>query len=124
MKVQEHCIYNLDFSYTRITPKQNEIDFRGILSYHVKSLDQIKEVTRGYMEQEYVNIFLFFQVQRHIDLVLNDVGEDEILTHRPIIINRLKLILRKELLDIGLELVDFRRISLWSHGAADRGVQL
>ena len=74
------------------------------------------------MEQDDVNIFLFFQVQRHIDLVLNDIGEDEILTQRPIIINRLKLILRKELLDIGLELVDFRRISLWSHGAADRGV--
>ena len=124
MKVQEYCIYNLDFSYTRITPKQNEIDFRGVLSYHVKDLEQIKEATRGFMEQEDVSIFLFFQVQRHIDLVLNDIGEDEILTHRPIIINRLKLILRKELHDIGLELVDFRRISLWSHGAADRGVQL
>lgn len=124
MKVQEHCIYNLEFSYTRITPKQNEIDFRGVLSYHVKDLNQIKEATRGYMEQNGVNIFLFFQVQRHIDLVLNDVGEDEILTQRPIIINRLKLILRKELLDIGLELVDFRRMSLWSHGAADRGIQV
>jgi hypothetical protein len=124
MKVQEYCIYNLDFSYTRITPKQNEIDFRGILNYHVKNIDQIKEATRGYLEQDYVNIFLFFQVQRHIDLVLNDIGEDEILTQRPIIINRLKLILRKELLDIGLELVDFRRISLWSHGAADHGIQL
>jgi len=124
MKVQQHCIYNLDFSYTRITPIQKEIDFRGVLSYHVKDLEQIKEATRGFMEQDNVNIFLFFQVQRHIDLVLNDVGEDEILTQRPIIINRLKLILRKELHDIGLELVDFRRISLWSHGAADRGVQL
>lgn len=123
MKVQKHCIYNLDFSYTRITPKQNEVDFRGVLSYHVKILEQIKEATRGYLEQEDVNIFLFFQVQRHIDLVLNDIGEDEILTQRPIIINRLKMILRKELQDIGLELVDFRRISLWCHGA-DRGVQI
>ncbi len=123
MKVQEHCIYNLDFSYTRITLKQNEIDFRGVLSYHVKDLEQIEEATRGFLEQDNVNIFLFFQVQRHIDLVLNDISEDEILSQRPIIINRLKMILRKELLDIGLELVDFRRISLWSHGAADRGVQ-
>ncbi|MFW9903897.1 MAG: SPFH domain-containing protein [Candidatus Thorarchaeota archaeon] len=124
MKVQKHCIYNLDFSYTRITPDQNEIDFRGVLSYHIKSLEQVKEATRGFLEQENVNIFLFFQVQRHIDLVLNDIKKDEILTQRPIIINRLQLILRKELVDIGLELVDFRRISLWSHGAADRGVQI
>jgi hypothetical protein len=123
MKVQEHCIYNLGFSYTRITPKQNEIDFRGVLSYHVKNLEQIKDATRGFLEQGNVNIFLFFQVQRHIDLVLDDLSEDEILSQRAIIINRLKLILRKELQDIGLELVDFRRISLWSHGAADRGIQ-
>ena len=123
MKVQKHCIYNLDFSYTRITENQNEIDFRGVLNYHVKDLELIKETTRGLLELDTVNIFLFFQVQRHIDLVLNDVDEDVVVNQRPIIINRLKLILRRELLDIGLELVDFKRISLWCYGAADRGVQ-
>lgn len=118
-----HSIYNLDFSYTRITQTQNEIDFRGVLSYHIKNLEQVKETTRGYLELDAVNIFLFFQVQRHIDIVLNDVDEDDIVSQRPIIINRLKMILRRELLEIGLELVDFKRISLWCYGAADRGVQ-
>ncbi len=123
MKVQKHCIYNLDFSYTRITTNQNEIDFRGVLSYHVKDLDLIKETTRGLIELDTVNIFLFFQVQRHVDLVLNDIDENDVVNQRPIIINRLKMILRRELIDIGLELVDFKRISLWCYGAADRGVQ-
>ncbi len=122
MKVQKHCIYNLDFSYTRITQSQNEIDFRGVLNYHVIDLEMIKESTRGQLEQDSVNIFLFFQVQRNIDLVLNAINEDDIVTQRPIIINRLKMILRRELLEIGLELVDFKRISLWCYGAADRGV--
>lgn len=122
MKVQKHCIYNLDFSYTRITQSQNEIDFRGVLNYHVIDLEMIKESTRGQLEQDSVNIFLFFQVQRNIDIVLNDINEDDIVTQRPIIINRLKMILRRELLEIGLELVDFKRISLWCYGAADRGV--
>ena len=123
MNIQMHSIYNLDFSYTRITQTQNEIDFRGVLSYHIKNLEQVKETTRGYLELDAVNIFLFFQVQRHIDIVLNDVDEDDIVSQRPIIINRLKMILRRELLEIGLELVDFKRISLWCYGAADRGVQ-
>lgn len=123
MNVQMHSIYNLDFSYTRITQTQNEIDFRGVLSYHIKNLEQVNETTRGYLELDAVNIFLFFQVQRHIDIVLNDVDEDDIVSQRPIIINRLKMILRRELLEIGLELVDFKRISLWCYGAADRGVQ-
>ena len=122
MKVQKHSIYNLDFSYTRITQNQNEIDFRGILNYHVKNLELVKEATRGQLELDSVNIFLFFQVQRHIDLVLNDVAEDEVVTQRSIIVNRLKMILRRELIEIGLELVDFKKISLWCHGAADRGV--
>lgn len=104
-------------------PNQNEIDFRGVLSYHVKDLDLIKETTRGLIELDAVNIFLFFQVQRHVDLVLSDIDEDDVVNQRPIIINRLKMILRRELLDIGLELVDFKRISLWCYGAADRGVQ-
>lgn len=124
MKIQMHCIYNLDFSYTRITIKQNEIDFRGILSYHVKNLELIKDATKGELELDSVNVFLFFQVQRHIDLILNDVDEDDVVSQRPIIINRLKMILRRELLEIGLELVDFKRISLWCYGAADRGVQI
>ncbi|MFX0210031.1 MAG: hypothetical protein ACFFDT_28885 [Candidatus Hodarchaeota archaeon] len=123
MKVQKYCIYNLDFSYTRITANQNEIDFRGVLSYHVKDLELIKETTKGLLDLDNVNIFLFFQVQRHIDLVLDDLAEDDIVMQRPIIINRLKMILRRELLDIGRELVDFKRISLWCYGAADRGVQ-
>ncbi|MFX1282038.1 MAG: hypothetical protein ACFFB5_00220 [Promethearchaeota archaeon] len=123
MKVQKHCIYNLDFSYTRITANQNEIDFRGVLSYHIKGLELLKESTRGLLELDSVNIFLFFQVQRHIDLVLNDVDENDVVNQRPIIINRLKMILRRELIDIGLELVDFKRISLWCYGAADRGVE-
>ncbi len=117
-----HSIYNLDFSYTRITQNQNEIDFRGILNYHIKNLELIKEATRGQLELNSVNIFLFFQVQRHIDLVLIDVAEDEVVTQRSIIVNRVKMILRRELIEIGLELVDFKRISLWCHGAADRGV--
>ena len=122
MKVQKHSIYNLDFSYTRITQNQNEIDFRGILNYHIKNLELVKEATRGQLELNSVNIFLFFQVQRHIDLVLNDIAEDEVVTQRSIIVNRVKMILRRELIEIGLELVDFKRISLWCHGAADRGV--
>ncbi len=124
MKVKMHCIYNLDFSYTRITVSQTEIDFRGVLSYHTKDLDQLKEATKGHLELEAVNIFLFFQVQRHIDLILEAVHEEDVVTQRSIIINRLKMILRRELSEIGLELVDFKRISLWCYGAADRGVQL
>ncbi len=124
MKVKMHCIYNLDFSYTRITKSQTEIDFRGILSYHTKDLDQLKEATKGRLELEAVNIFLFFQVQRHIDLVLEAVDEDDVVSQRSIIINRLKMILRRELAEIGLELVDFKRISLWCYGAADRGIQV
>ncbi|MHA2245480.1 MAG: hypothetical protein ACXADY_10985 [Candidatus Hodarchaeales archaeon] len=122
MKVQIHNIYNLDFSYTRILQNQNEVDFRGILNYHIKNLELIKKATKGHLELNSVNIFLFFQVQRHIDLVLNDVAEDEVVTQRSIILNRLKMILRQELTDIGLELVDFKKISLWCHGTADRGV--
>ncbi|MFX1248955.1 MAG: hypothetical protein ACFFBQ_16320 [Promethearchaeota archaeon] len=124
MKVQKHCIYNLDFSYTRITHHENEIDFRGVLSYHIVDLELIKKTTQGLLELDAINIFLFFQVQRHIDLVLSDINEDDVVTQRPIIINRLKMILRRELLDIGLELVDFKRISLWCYGSADRGVQI
>ncbi len=124
MKVKMHCIYNLDFSYTRITLSQTEIDFRGVLSYHTKNLDLLKEATKGRLELEAVNIFLFFQVQRHIDLVLKAVHEDDVVTQRSIILNRLKMILRRELSEIGLELVDFKRISLWCYGAADRGIQV
>ena len=124
MKIQKHCIYNLDFSYTRITRNENEIDFRGVLNYHVKDLELIGEATKGQLDQSAVNVFLFFQVQRNIDLVLNDVKEDDIVSQRPIILNRLQMILRRELLDIGLELVDFKRISLWCYGAADRGIQI
>lgn len=124
MKVKMHSIYNLDFSYTRITLSQTEIDFRGVLSYHTKNLDLLKEATKGHLELEAVNIFLFFQVQRHIDLVLEAVNENDVVTQRSIILNRLKMILRRELSEIGLELVDFKRISLWCYGAADRGIQV
>ena len=124
MKVKMHCIYNLDFSYTRITLSQTEIDFRGVLSYHTKNLDLLKEATKGHLELEAVNIFLIFQVQRHTDLVLEAVHEDHVVTQRSIILNRLKMILRRELSEIGLELVDFKRISLWCYGAADRGIQV
>ncbi len=124
MKIQKHCIYNLDFSYTRIETNQTEVDFRGILSYHTKNLDLLKDATEGELELDAVNIFLSFQVQRHIDVILQNMEENEIVTQRPIITNRLKMVLRRELEEIGLEFVDFKRISLWSHGDADRGVNL
>ena len=123
MKVQRYCIYNLQFSYTRISEIGNEIEFKGILNYHTLDLELLKKATKGYLELDEVNIFLFFQVQRHIDLILDSVDENEIVMKRPIIINRLNIILRQELEEIGLEFVDFKRVSLWVYGAADRGVQ-
>ena len=124
MKIQMNSIYNLDFSYRRISLNQTEIDFRGILNYHTKDLELLKKTTRGELELASVNVFLSFQIQRHIDVILQNIDENDILTQRPIITNRLKMVLRRELDDIGLEIVDFKRISLWSHGAADRGISL
>lgn len=121
MKVQLHCIYNLDFSYTRISMNQTEVEFRGILNYHVKDLELLKETTKGELELDSVNVFLSFQIQRHIDVILTNIHENDILIQRPVITNRLKMVLRRELSDIGLEVVDFKRISLWSH-AADHGI--
>lgn len=121
MKVQLHCIYNLDFSYTRISLNQSEVEFRGILNYHVKDLELLKETTKGELDLDSVNVFLSFQIQRHIDIILKNINENDILIQRPVITNRLKMVLRRELSDIGLEVVDFKRISLWSH-TADRGI--
>ena len=121
MKVQLHSIYNLDFSYTRISLNQTEVEFRGILNYHVKDLELLKETTKGELELDSVNVFLSFQIQRHIDIILKNINENDILIQRPVITNRLKMVLRRELSDIGLEVVDFKRISLWSH-TADRGI--
>ena len=123
MKIQKYCIYNLDFSYTRIS-EEKEIDFRGILSYHTINLELLKEVTKGLLDLDSVNVFLSFQTQRHIDMILKNVTVDEIINQRPIIINRLKMVMRRELEDIGLEFVDFKRISLWGYGAADRGIHV
>ena len=124
MIIQKYCIYNLEFSYTRISSKGQEIDFRGVLNYHVKDIDLIRIATSGILELDSVNVFLFFQVQRNIDVIIGDVNEDDIVKERPILINRLKMVMRRELEDIGLELVDFKHISLWTHGAAARGVSL
>ncbi len=124
MKIKKYCIYNLDFSYTRISRITNlEVDFRGILSYHTKDIQLLADFLRttvDSLELDAVNVFLSFQIQRHIDLVLKDIKEEEIVNQRPIILNRLKMIVRKELLDIGLDFVDFKQISLWSHGSSSR----
>ena len=121
MKIQKYCIYNLDFSYTRISQITNlEIDFRGILSYHTKNIQLLADFLKtnvDSLELDAVNVFLSFQVQRHIDLVLKDIAEEEIVNQRPIILNRLKMIVRRELVDIGIDFVDFKQISLWSHGS-------
>ncbi len=123
MEIKEHCIYSLDFAYTRISSVNNvEIDFRGILSYHTKDLERFAQVTKGNLDLDAVNVFLYFQIQRHIDLILKDINEDEIVNQRPIIFNRIRMIVRKELDEIGLEFVNFKQISLWSHGAAARGI--
>ncbi|MHA1977409.1 MAG: hypothetical protein ACW98F_02095 [Candidatus Hodarchaeales archaeon] len=123
MKIKEYCIYSLDFAYTRISLSNNvEIDFRGVLSYHTKDLDLFTQVIQGNLDLDSVNIFLYFQIQRHIDLILKDTNEDEIVNQRPIIVNRIKMIVRKELEEIGLEFVNFKQISLWSHGATARGI--
>ncbi len=123
MRIKNYCIYNLDFAYTRISISSNvEIDFRGVLSYHTKDIDLLSKVTGGILELDSVNVFLYFQVQRNIDLILRDIKEEEIVNQRPIIVNRIKMIVRKELEEIGLEFIDFKRISLWSHGASDRGI--
>jgi hypothetical protein len=122
MKIQRYCIYNLIFEYTRISEKGNEIELKGILSYHTIDLDLLKRATRGYLDLDDVNIFLFFQVQRHIDLILSNIDENDIVMQRPIIINRLEAVLRRELQEIGLEFIDFKRIALWIYGAADRGI--
>ena len=124
MKIQKYCIYNLEFYYTRIESNDTEIEFRGVLSYNSRDLDLLKKATKGELELAAVNIFLNFQIQRHFDIILQNIDEDEIVTQRPIITNRLKMILRKELDELGLEFVDFKRISLWAHGAADRGISL
>jgi len=124
MKIQKYCIYNLDFSYTRISPVTNlEVDFRGILSYHTKDIQllaNLLKISTDSLELDAVNVFLSFQIQRHIDLVLKDIKEEEIVNQRPIILNRLKMIVRKELADIGLDFIDFKQISLWSHGFSAR----
>lgn len=122
MKIQRHCIYNLVFEYTRLSEIGNEIEFKGILSYHTLDLDLLNKATRGYLELDDVNMFLFFQVQRHIDLILSKVDENDIVMQRPIIINRLRVVLRRELQEIGLEFIDFKSISLWMYGTADRGI--
>ncbi len=123
MEIKEYCIYSLDFAYTRISPHNNvEIDFRGILNYHTKDLDLFAQVTEGNLDLDSVNVFLYFQIQRHIDLILKDINEDEIVNQRPIIVNRIKMVVRKELEEIGLEFVNFKQISLWSHGATARGI--
>jgi hypothetical protein len=123
MEIKEYCIYSLDFAYTRISSSNNvEIDFRGILSYHTKDLDLFSQVTQGNLDLDAVNVFLYFQIQRHIDLILKDINEEEIVNQRPIIVNRIKMIVRKELEEIGLEFVNFKQISLWSHGATSRGI--
>ena len=123
MRIKINCIYNLDFAYTRISISSNvEIDFRGVLSYHTKDIDLLSKVTGGILELDSVNVFLYFQVQRNIDLILRDIKEEEIVNQRPIIVNRIKMIVRKELEEIGLEFIDFKRISLWSHGISARGI--
>jgi hypothetical protein len=123
MEIKQYCIYNLDFAYTRISSITNlEIDFRGILSYHTKDLDLFSTITKGIIDLESVNVFLNFQIQRNIDIVLSEIHENDIVNQRPIIVNRIKAIVRKELEEIGLEFVDFKRISLWSHGSFARGV--
>ncbi len=123
MEIKEYCIYSLDFAYTRISSHNNvEIDFRGILSYHTKDLELFARVTNGILDLDSVNVFLYFQVQRHIDLILKDIKEEEIVNQRPIIVNRIKMVIRRELEDIGLEFVNFKQISLWSHGATSRGI--
>ncbi len=122
MNIQRYCIYNLVFEYTRISEKGNEIEFKGVLSYHTIDLDLLKRATKGFLDLDNINVFLFFQVQRHIDLILRNVDEHDIVMQRPIIINRLKVILRRELQEIGLEFIDFKRVSLWIYGTADRGI--
>lgn len=123
MEIKEYCIYSLDFAYSRISHSTNvEIDFRGVLSYHTKDLDLLSQVTRGNLDLDSVNVFLYFQIQRHIDLILKDIKEDEIVNQRPIIVNRIKMIVRNELKEIGLEFVNFKQISLWGHGATARGI--
>ena len=124
MKIKKYCIYNLDFSYTRISQTTNlEVDFRGSLSYHTKDIQLLADFLKmspDSLELNAVNVFLSFQIQRHIDLVLKDIDEQEIVNQRPIIVNRLKMIVRKELMDIGLEFIDFKQIGLWSHGSSAR----
>lgn len=123
MEIKEYCIYSLDFAYTRISSKNNvEIDFRGVLSYHTKDVARLGQITQGILDLDSVNIFLSFQMQRHIDLILKDISEEEILNQRPIIVNRIKTIVRNELVELGLEFVSFKKISLWSHGATARGI--
>ncbi|MHA1941318.1 MAG: hypothetical protein ACXACP_05580 [Candidatus Hodarchaeales archaeon] len=123
MDIKQYCIYNLDFAYTRISSVTNlEIDFRGVLNYHTKNLDLFSMVTEGNLELDSVNVFLNFHIQRNIDIVLSEIKENDIVNQRPIIVNRIKAIVRKELEEIGLEFVDFKRISLWSHGSSARGV--
>lgn len=122
--MEKYCIYNLDFSYTRISQiTKLEVDFRGILSYHTKDIQLLADflkTTIDALELDAVNVFLSFQIQRHIGLVLKDINEVEIVNQRPIILNRLKMIVRRELGDIGLEFIDFKQISLWSHGSSSR----
>ena len=124
MKLQNHCIYTLDFNYLRLSDKQGEIEFKGSLNYHTLDLELLKSITNGQIELNEVNVFLSFLVQRHIDLILGDVDINYIITQRPILINRLKVILRKELQNVGLEFIDFKNVSLWVYGAIDHGVAL
>ena len=61
MEIKEYCIYSLDFAYTRISAHNNvEIDFRGVLSYHTKDLELFSHVTKGILDLESVNVFLYF----------------------------------------------------------------
>ncbi len=122
MKLQRHCIYTLDFNYLRITERNCEIEFRGSLNYHTLDLDLLKSVTKGFLELNGINVFLSFLVQRNIDLILSDIDENDLVMQRPILINRLKVILRQEFQNVGLEFIDFKNIALWIYGFADHGI--
>ena len=115
MEILQHAIYNLPISYTLLAVHKYELEFKGSLSYNVVDRERLLEVTQGESELSAVNTLLNFVVQQTINSMLKDLASiEELDEDRPIIINRLKVAIRSEFKERGLEFIDFKNFTIWS----------
>lgn len=121
-KLQKYQIYNLLFSFAEIIPYLQEIDFRGSLSYQINDLDKFIEITFGELSQERVDILLNHILSAYIRTILESIDKDDLVNKRPIIVNRLEVIIRREFAKIGLEFVNFKEVDLWCFNSLPEAV--